>query len=67
MKQKDVVVGEVYLTKVGEGQHTVKVMGTRESYSGRTTFVVAKCSRDGTNVQSVLSKGRAASALHPLR
>lgn len=59
MKLKDVVIGETYLTRIGERLARVIVVGTREdTFSGRTRFLVRRVGED-----RVLPKSRAPSAL----
>jgi hypothetical protein len=59
MKLKDVVIGEMYLTRIGERLARVIVVGTREdTFSGRTRFLVRRVGED-----RVLPKSRAPSAL----
>ena len=62
MKTKDVVIGETYLTKIGNSLARVIVVELRpDSFSGRPRFLVRKEGDD-----RVLPKSRAASALRPL-
>ncbi len=60
MKQKDIVIGQTYTTKVGEHQVRVVVMERRtDSFSNRARFLVRRLEEE-----RVLPKTRAASALH---
>ena len=68
MKQADVKVGEVYLTKVGEYMVKVKVLDSVYSAFGknnRVRFRVARIDIDGA-VAFALPKARTAAALHPI-
>lgn len=60
MKQKDIVIGQTYTTKVGEHQVRVVVVERRtDSFSNRARFLVRRLEEE-----RVLPKTRAASALH---
>jgi len=65
MKQRDVKIGQVYLTKITphvDLQEVVVVDQIQDSFSGRIRFRIRR-NLSGT---SVLPKSRAASALHEL-
>jgi hypothetical protein len=61
VKQKDVVVGGEYVTKVGERRVRVKVVATREAPGKPTRFLVRRVEE-----QKLLPKGRTAAALYPV-
>lgn len=65
MKQDDVKIGQVYLTKITPHvtpQEVVVVDQIKDSFSGRTRFRIRR-NQPGS---SVLPKSRAASALHEM-
>jgi hypothetical protein len=61
MKQAEIVMGRVYLTKVGEALVKVRVTGDRIDYQGRKRF---HCERLDNGKS--LPKSRTAAALRPL-
>jgi hypothetical protein len=63
MKQKDVVIGETYSTKVGPVRVRVVVVSKVEAYgSHNTRFIVRRVSED-----KPLPKPRTAAALRPIK
>lgn len=69
MKEADIKVGEVYLTRIGESLCRVIVVQKREGYrltalskKSRTTFDVRR-----ENEDRVLPKPRSAAALRPVK
>lgn len=61
MKQKDVKVGETYLTRIGAELCPVVIIHETTNYKGKTAFRVARVGED-----TWLPKVRSAAALRPL-
>ena len=66
MKQNEVAVGGVYLTKIGENLVRVKVIHEEmpTHYNPRTRYAVARLLGSDGSVGPVLPKRRTAAALH---